>query len=704
MNEAPRRPGTNLKKLLLELLNRWHWIALGLVLGILGGVYVLSKTPKLYTAQSTLLVKQQGGTIVGGDVADQGASFNMGSAEAMMTVSARLERRELLRRVGAREDVRELPGLIPKPVEYLPDWAADLMGRPAIDPDADAEGIPSPEALAGRISNWMTVSIRKGTRLIDVGIEHQDPGVAKALADALAVEYVAELSGSRTQGRTSTLDVLEEEVESARGRLQTSESALSSYRRALDIQKVLEGKQGEVRELARRYKPKHPRMAAALDELAVLQEDFLEEFEIARSSAVEANYWNQSAEAWEGLREAPAEERVATAQRLLASRVSVLESEIVSRTSVFNSLLTKAQETDINRQASEAEVEVDSLAVRPSLPTKPVPARLVSIWGIGGLAAGLGIAFFFRWLDNKLHHVAQIEAETGYPALSAVGFIPDKALRQAEKKRAKHESKEPEGRAAWEPHLVFRRGLDDTNFAEMFRTLRASITLLGDEKRRKITLFTSAVPGEGKTLISANFALASAGQGRKTLLLDLDLRKPALHREFGLPRATEESPGMTELLAGQVQFDEVARPVPGADHLDAIFGGARAPNPGELLNPKRIEELFDLARNRYDAIVVDTAPLLAVPDSRVLAPLANNLCLVVRAEYVPKGAVRRAIDILEAAETPPCGLVFNGFIERKRYIGYNYTYGQYKSDRYGNPYKYGYGGYGSYGSYGSREE
>ena len=235
----------------------------------------------------------------------------------------------------------------------------------------------------------------------------------------------------------------------------------------------------------------------------------------------------------------------------------------------------------------------------------------------------------------------------------------------------------------------------------MYRVMRASITLLGDEMKRKITLFTSSLPGEGKTLTSTNFAVAAAGQGRKTLLIDMDLRKPSVHKFFGLPRV-QVNGGLTECLANLASFEEVILRETGQPNLHLILAGKTAPNPGELLETGRLHELLEQACREYDVVVLDTAPILAVPDTRIIAPLAHNLCLVARAEHSPKGAVRRTLQILAEDGTHISGLIFNGFVERRRLMGENYSYGYYKTSRYGRAYRYGYGG--AYGAYGSDPE
>ena len=317
--------------------------------------------------------------------------------------------------------------------------------------------------------------------------------------------------------------------------------------------------------------------------------------------------------------------------------------------------------------------------------------------------SGLLLALLLSRLDNKFHTVTQIAAETNTNVLAAIADISSHHLAAAEREYRKRNPEETDGfQKEWNEHLIFRKGVSSTSYAEMYRVLRASVTLLGDETKRKITLFTSALPGEGKTSTSANFALAAAGQGRKTLLIDLDLRKPSIHKVFGLSR--EQQGGITECLANLLPFSEVILKETGQENLHMILSGKRAPNPGELLDTGRLIAILDQACREYDVVVLDTAPLLAVPDTRIVAPLAHNVCLVAHADYVPKRAVLRVLDILNEDGTKLSGIVFNGFKERRRLMGENYSYGYYRTSRYGKAYRYGYNSYGSYSSYGEESK
>ena len=689
-----------IRQLAFDLLGRWYWIVLGLVLGFLGASYNLSKTPKQYTATATLLIKQRTATVM---ARDQPEEIELGSQEGMNTVAERVRRMDLLERVASRQDVRELPGLVPNPVDWRPDWYREKISKDLPRGEAVRQAPPSPAALGGMISGWLNVSIRRGTRLLDMSITHPVPEVSRALADAVAREYLAEIASSRTEGRSNSIDLLEKESKAARASLQGARSAISIYARTLEVHKALDAKETEFANLQRRYLPKHPKMVAASSELKRLQEQFLGEFDVACQAASDKAYWDGAAKDLPDAKAEP-DKYLRAARQLLLGRIGVLESEIQSSTSVFNSMLTRIEETSVNQESAESSAEVSSLARVPGIPSAPVPNKVLTTGTMGGLAGGLLFAFIMIRFDNKFRTVSQIAGDTGTHVLAAISDIKLHHLNMAVREhRKRHPEDVTDRHDNWDKRLVFRPGAATTSYAEMYRVLRASVSLLGDESQRKITLFSSALPGEGKTITSSNFALAAAGQGRKTLLIDLDLRKPNLHKIFGVAREQGQG-GITECLANLVSFEQVVLRDTGQEKLHLILAGKRAPNPGELLETGRLKAVLAQACNEYDLVVLDTAPFLAVSDTRIIAPHAHNICLVARADYAPKGAIRRTLEILKEDGTFPSGIVFNGFKESRRLMGENYSYGYYRTSRYGNAYRYGYGSYRSYGSYGNESE
>ena len=680
--------------LAFDLLGRWYWIVLGLVIGILVGSYVLSKTPKKYTAVTTLQIKEQTVGVMGRNQAEE---IDMRSLEAMNTVAARIKRMDLMDRVAARQDVRSLEGLASPPVDWMPKWAQEKSGEEDFKSSGGSRP-PSPEALAGMISSWLNVTIRQGTRLLDLSVNHQRPEVCQVVANAVAREYVAELANDRSEGRTNSIEILENGSNEAREALQTARGSLAIYNRAIEVHAVLDAKESELSVLKGRYLPKHPKMIAASAEIKNLQDQFLNEYEVSKRAANEKEYWDTAST---GMPDPVAEPEnyLRMARQQLMARVGVLESEIQSSTQVFNSMLTRMDESTVDQESTATSAEISSLARLPGGPSSPDAKKIVGMGGAGGLAAGLLLALCLSKLDNKFHTVAQFTGETGLTVLASISDISPRHLAIAEKKHFKrHPEESSEKFKDWNERILFRPGVSGTNYAEMYRVLRASVSLLGDEKKRKVTLFSSALPGEGKTMTSANFALAAAAQGRKTLLIDLDLRKPAIHKAFGLQREHGQKAGSTEYLANQASLSEAIIEDTGVENFHMILSGKRAPNPGEILSTGRLEELFEEAAALYDVIVLDTAPLLAVPDTRIIAAIADNVCLVCRAEYVPKGAVRHLLKTLDEDGTAISGVVFNGFKEKRRLIGENNSYGYYKTSRYGRSYRYGYGAYGAYGS------
>jgi capsular exopolysaccharide synthesis family protein len=695
-----RRPDQDkLRRMANHLIGRWYWIVLGMILGFLGATYYLSKTPKQYTAAASLLIKQQTNSVMSRDQVDE---INLGSIEAMNTVAERIRRVDLLERVASRQDVRDLPGLMPIPVDWMPEWLRNKLGKESTADDSARQAPPPAAVLGGMISGWMQVSIRRGTRLLDIAITHPVPEVSKALADAIAREYLAEIASASTAGRSSSIDLLAKESKDARSNLQTARRTQAIYSRALEVLKALDTKEAEVTSLERRYLPKHPKMMTANAELKQLQERFIREFDAARKTATDKSYWESAGKDMPDHLTQPDDYLHSARQQLLA-RIGVLESEITSSTSVFNSMLTRMQETSVNQESEESTAEVSNLARVPGGPSAPISSKVFTSGTLGGLACGLLFALLMIRLDNKFHTVSQLVGETNVPVLAAIADIKLHHLAVAEQQyRKRNPNDKTNFHKDWDRRIVFRHGTSSTSYAEMYRVLRASVSLLGDETTRKISLFTSSLPSEGKTLTSANFALAAAGQGRKTILIDLDLRKPSVHKVFGLTREQDHG-GITECLAGLASFDEVICRNSGQENLHIILSGMRAPNPGELLEITHLQSVLDQACRDYDIVVLDTAPILAVPDTRVIAPLAHNVCLVVQAEKVPKGAVHRALTILEEDGTSLSGVVFNGFQEKRRLMSENYSYGYYKSSRYGRAYRYGYKAYGAYGSDSEKE-
>jgi Mrp family chromosome partitioning ATPase len=229
--------------------------------------------------------------------------------------------------------------------------------------------------------------------------------------------------------------------------------------------------------------------------------------------------------------------------------------------------------------------------------------------------------------------------------------------------------------------------------------LRASLSLLGPEAERKVFLFTSALPNEGKSFTSANYSLSLAQQGHRVLLIDGDLRRPSLHKIFrdvgatDAAETTEEQRGIVDYLVGEVSLSEAVRVVSARDvdiigtasstpggtvtatggQLSVLAGGRRAPNPAELLSGRSFAELVAEATKLFDRVVIDSAPVLAVSDTLLMTPYVQSVCVVVRARRTARNAVQRAALLLTANGSRLAGVILNR-LPRNRGTDYYYYY------------------------------
>jgi capsular exopolysaccharide synthesis family protein len=219
--------------------------------------------------------------------------------------------------------------------------------------------------------------------------------------------------------------------------------------------------------------------------------------------------------------------------------------------------------------------------------------------------------------------------------------------------------------------------------SEGYRTLRTGILFSGSKPSPQFIQVTSAGPQEGKTITTANVATVMAQSGSRVLIMDCDMRKPRIHEIFGIPN----SRGLSDLLLNGEEglFFIKKTKVP---NLDLIPCGTIPANPSELLGSKRMQRLLTLLGEKYDRIIMDSPPVLAVTDSIVLSRLVDGIILVVGAGASSKNGVTRAVELLREVDARICGAVLNNLnVDKERYYYsryYYYNYGKYGNYAYGD--------------------
>jgi succinoglycan biosynthesis transport protein ExoP len=443
--------------------------------------------------------------------------------------------------------------------------------------------------------------------------------------------------------------------------------------------------------LSQRYKEKHPRMIAARAALNETRSAL--KATVLQQPAVLKNAIEQARATEDSLRTAAGEqEKAALALNKAAIGYQELARQADTDRALYESVLRQIKETDLTKGTKTNAVSVIEHSPLPSAPVSPSPMKAIALGLLGGIAAGLATIFGMNALDRSVKTVDQAETTFGLPVLAAIPEVSPDGTGGPQ-----HKANAPPGTSSY--RLVAEA--PEGPAAEAFRNLRAALSLLGPETERKVFLFTSALPNEGKSFTSANYSLSLAQQGHRVLLIDGDLRRPSLHKIFRqvdpqeneAAKTTDDQPGVVDYLVGDVALADAIRVVSARDvdiigtsspsststvtatggQLSVLAGGRRAPNPAELLSGHSFAELVAEASKGFDRVVIDSAPVLAVSDTLLMTPFVQTVCMVVRARRTARNAVQRAVLLLAGTGGRPVGVILNR-LPRNRGTDYYYYY------------------------------
>lgn len=336
--------------------------------------------------------------------------------------------------------------------------------------------------------------------------------------------------------------------------------------------------------------------------------------------------------------------------QLLKLSVENADPELASRIANTSATVFIEQNTQ-NRLSRPGDVSIVESATRPDSPIKPnIPLNTILAAAIGLLLAG-GAAIVIEYLDDTIKSPEDLEAN-GLASLGGVARF--------------HRTNEPN-------ETLVAGTKSRHQFSEAYRVLRTNVQFSTIDKPGQTLLVTSANPSEGKSTTAANLALVTAQAGKKVVLIDADLRRPSLHRFFGL----SNQQGLTNLLLS---------PQPGVngyaqhtrfENLTVVTSGPLPPNPSELLASRRLDTLLDSLRTQADVVILDSPPTLPVADASILAAKVDGTMLVVDSNRTRPQALRRARDALMKSKTNLLGAVLN---KVKRRGGGNYYYHYYYAE------------------------
>ena len=608
-------------------------------------------------------------------------------------------------------------GAISGAVDSVRGMFASSETLPAEAPSAD-ETIGESRAIDAFLTN-LKVSPVRNSRIVDVKFASTDPALAAQVANTLARAYIDQNLEVKFTSSKEAADWLGAQLAGQRKQVEAAEAALQRYKEANDAisledrENIYVQKLGDLNTAVTRAKTDRLEKEALFNQLQAIQGNStaLDTFPailsnpfIQQQKAEMADLQRQFASVQERLGEKhPEYQKVQAALRTaeaklqgeigkvvqsvrnqyLAARTQensligalesqkrealsmnrkgieygVLQREVESSRQIYDSLMQRAKETGVSAELKSSNIRVVDAAERPRVAASPRRNFNMLIALFGGSMLGVGLAFFFEYLDNRIKTPDEVKQHLGLPALGMVPSLGDKPLSG--------------------PYPLLGAGTPP-NFNEAFRTVRTNVLFSSAEEGSKTLLITSTGPGEGKTTFSCNLAVSLAQTGQRVLLIDADMRKPKVHEAFDV----QQEPGLSNLLVGGVKASESVRKTK-INGLWLLPAGKLPPNPAELLGSQRFKEFLHSLKEHFDTIVIDSPPVMAVADAAVIAHRTTGVVFVVGAEMTSRYAAKAALDQLENARARFVGAVLNRVDIEK----HSYYYSQYYKKEYARYYQ-----------------
>jgi capsular exopolysaccharide synthesis family protein len=559
---------------------------------------------------------------------------------------------------------------------------------------------PIPDDLINGLQKDLSVSREGNTYLVDVGFQSTDPQRAVQIANTFADEYLQASIDRRTGTAARQAKWLDDRLATLGGQVQQADAEVARYRASAGIvqggtngtitdqqvaplasqlatteaqaaaarsnlaaarQQVAQGgidgvssvlnspviadlrrQRTEVlrqqAEIAAKYGPKHPESIRVNDQLAGIDKAIKDESNrILSGLQADAQAADASASSLRaGLSSLRARQAGDTRAAVTADS---LQREADAKRTVYQQLAQAAQQTNQEQRSSEPQGAIVDAASAPDRPTSPKKTLFAVLGAILGMLLGLGTTFLIELLSTGVRTVDDVEKGLGVPFLASLPLLPSSRLKMED------------GHLLTPAGYVVAKPM--STYAEALRTVRSSLAL-GREQRPKIISIASAVPGEGKTSTAAALARVMALSGDRVILVDCDLRRS------GLGSLVQEPPeaGVLEVLTGKAELGAAIKPdvVPG---LDLLLLAKSSFTPQDLFSGPEMAALLQALADRYDAVILDTPPILAVSDARTIVGLSDATVLVIHWQHTPRRAVKSALSLLEQDGATVSGAVLS---------------------------------------------
>jgi capsular exopolysaccharide synthesis family protein len=651
---------------LLEIVRRRGWLLLaGLALGAMAGIGFVALAPPAYVAQALLVIEPDRAGGHASTVASASDTLDNAAVDSQVEILAsRSLAREVIAQLRLEDDLELVApaGEAGDPVaRFLDRLAVKREGKSHVirlayrsaDPARAAEvanklaelyivGQLSRKLDAGRRrSGWLDERLAALERQLDdseARLEHARAANGTALGEGIGADGGG-IAGLNVQlvaatvdraGKEAVLDRLRRVV--AGGGPVSTLSELGSSPLLDHLTALKADLLRREAELATQYGERHPKVADLAAEKAKLEARLQQERQaLLRQYEGEVDHARTKERTL--AQELGALKGKAAEREAASRRISVLEREVDLDRRLYEAQLARAAAEALPEVAREPDARVISEAVAPAEPSFPKPKLVLSLSLTGGLLLGAAGMYLAEAGDRGFRTAREVEAALDLPVLAAV---PRVAV--------------PRGGLPPQDYLLER---PRSRYAESFREILALPLLRRREGEGGRTLLvTSSLPREGKSTLVLSLARAAAAEGLRVVAIDADLRQPSLHALAGLKAGA----GLVEVLRGEVPLAEVAATDPKAP-LRLVPGSQRLSQPTRLLGPEGLGVLLAALRRHFDLVLVDTAPLAAVADAKLIAGQVDAVLLVVRHAATPRALCAACLQGLLDAGTRPAGAV-----------------------------------------------
>jgi polysaccharide biosynthesis transport protein len=446
------------------------------------------------------------------------------------------------------------------------------------------------------------------------------------------------------------------------------------------LTETLNGARQRFAQIKSTYDYNHPEYRKAASELAEIQRQFDDTVKDTRGR-VEAEY-HESVDRERMLQQSVAQTKAQWDQLNSRSfQYQQLKREADTDKELYDELIRKIREADINAGFQNNNIRIADLgrpATRPVLPNTKLNLLFALIFSI---LLAIGTALLHDSLDTTLRDAAEASRFLG---ADVIGVLPsDRTAVQLPRRPAAVADlvsvTSANGKNGSNGHHANGHYPSISRFEEAVRTLRNTILLSDFEQRLRSIVLTSATASEGKTTVAAHLAIANADRGRRTLLVDGDLRRPALHVRFGL----SPKEGLSNVLTGEIEWQDAVIPIEGKPNLRLLPSGPSSHRAADLIGP-RLAELLDEFGKHYDLVILDSPPLLGFAECLQMATAADGVVIVTRAGETKRRGVSAVVSTLVRLRANLLGVVLNQVRHNTSVEGYSYYgyYGyRYRADR-----------------------